>query len=41
MNIPDYYKPWPDGYSFDEHEPDWFDDLEVTRLIEEQGDDDE
>ena len=35
MGVPEYNRPWPDDYSFNDREPDWFDDLEVKRRVEE------
>lgn len=26
--VPDYYRPYPDGYSFDESEPDFYQELQ-------------
>jgi hypothetical protein len=40
MATPEYNRPYPDEYSFGDLEPDWFDDLEVTKWKEEGGMDD-
>jgi hypothetical protein len=36
--VPDYYKPWPESYSFDAREPDWYDDQKVKEFFEAQDD---
>ena len=37
MNVPDYYKPWPDEPSFSDMEPDLYDELEVTKFKENEA----
>lgn len=38
-SVPDYYRPWPDAPNPLYREPDYYDDLEVKRIIEQQDND--
>lgn len=34
--VPDYYRPWPDGPSFTDDRPNWFDDQVYKEQIEKE-----
>ena len=33
---PDYYRPWPDSWGYQDNEPDWYDDQVYKERIEQE-----